>query len=244
MVKYFTSRAFVTDPKDVWDKETTIGLAEHAARLGSLVTYDRRGNVEFFDDFDDPVPGYDTACSSGAYIYRTTETSLTGNYSVKCITPSGSAGYVQLLFYHTNFHVGKIGSQFMFASEDSDYTITLTLLYYSGSKFYLPRIRWSQDTGTLECYSGGGYVSLSPTVKYNGSKHNWGAIKLVVDISELKYVRALFFGHEFDLSDYTIDEEGSATTAPHIISRMEFATTSTSSKTGYFDNYILTDNEP
>jgi len=267
MVKYFTSRAFITDPKDVWNKETTIGLTEHAARVHAPpLVYDRRGNVIYWDDYESPnIKFYPEIKGSGivqrvtGYIYSSPDGnsqnnvgidwgSKFGNYSLMMKCSSGQYDYTSIYYVITDFHIGKLGAQFSFATREDGGYITLGFVYYDGDgEKWMGSVDYYLDTGMLKYLGEDSFYHNIATIPYftgySGEKIPYGTIKLVVDLSTKKYVRALFFGREIDLSTYDM-YHSPFSGIPSLFIRFWIRPTDSVSRTVYVDNFVLTENEP
>ncbi len=84
---------------------------------------------------------------------------------------------------------------------------------------------------------------MLPASEYYPWLRNWATIKLVIDIETNMFVRAIVFGTEYDLSMYAL-EDFAPSLARHVECTTFLATDAAASKTGYFDDFAKTTNEP
>lgn len=248
MVKLHSASMFLKDPVDVWGNEVVIGNAELAARLGSPMMFDRRGDILYHDDFESPTLKCYPRAYGNATSNRSNSYSRSGDFSLKCTTDAivGSGDYAGLMYSHNDFHIGNVGTQisFMCADVANDYKIMNFLYWYDGSNVYRALIYWYNATGKLWYNNSLGVMTeLAGTYKYKYSERNFAAIKLVVDMEKKEYVRVLLFGSEIDMSGIAIENDG-ATSDRYLYTSFTIGNESAVSSTMYFDNYILTENEP
>lgn len=247
MVKLVSSKTFVVDPADAWGNEHVIGLAENAVRTHAPPkTYDRRGDIIYWNEFESGTTKYTpTIDGAGGSINRSIDYANRGDFSLKCVTGAVGADSVSVGYKFTDFHPsGKVGIETMFTSADNNYGIYLDLDYDDGTTMVVSSLRWWQFTNKLEYVNSDGvYTTISTDVKRTIENPNWSSIKLVIDLSTAKYVRALMFGQEFDLSAHDI-RVGITTSIPHIQATFKMMAGENAAKTGYLDNVIFTENEP
>jgi len=248
MVKYFTSRAFVTDPKDVWDKETTIGLAEHAARLGSPSTFDRRGSVLVYDDFESaPLKWYTTLTGTGGLVTYSNEYPYKGSGCMKIVSPSGAGDYSRAYRFIGGIAKGLVGIEITVMFKTTvNCKPSISFQAYTGTKQILAGIRIEQSSTNglsylhdLYPYQDASWTSFN--TDFTISTDIPYPIKFVVDIDNEKYVRCIFGGAEIDMSSYT-PYVASSTYAQYILPEIYVVTSAQA--TMYFDNFILTIEEP
>ena len=192
---------FVKDPVDVWGKEQTIGLAEHAVRTKATSSpYDRRGTLIYWDDFESPSSRYfsETKLYSNGTVARSTDNPKFGDFCLKLTTGSTTNDWVRIYYSVNDFHVGKIGAQFSFATQATHALVCLTMEYYDGSKVWTARLDYNLSTDMLRYYGDdGAYHDLITVPYYKGFAGElipYSTIKLVADFDNKKYVRSLLFG--------------------------------------------------
>jgi hypothetical protein len=246
MVRLIPSQVFVKDPVDVWGKERAMGLAELAVRTHApAIMYDRRGDVIFWNSFESAT---DKFYDGGTNAVRSNDTSRRGDFSLKCTTGAAQWDAAGARYYLTDFHPNTtIGGQTSFASDNVGYDFLMYLQYFDGTTAYAGHMRYDYDTGDLQYWSSAGaWVTFGSALgKYNKALKNWATMKLVIDLQTKKYVRALAFGNEYDLSDHGLQIFASANAA-HLYAESTFRTADLLgvAKVGYLDDVIITENEP
>jgi hypothetical protein len=240
---------FIKDPKDVRGKEVSIGLSELAARsLAVPMTFDRRGDILYWDDFESPTMKCYPRAYGNATANRSVDYSKTGDFSLKCVTDAivGVGDYAGLMYSHNDYHLSKVGTQisFMCADTTNDYKIMNFLYWYDGSNQYQALVYWYNATGKLWYKNSAGVMTeIAGTYKYKYNSRNFATIKLVVDMEKKEYVRVLLFGSEIDMSGIAIQNAG-ASSDRYLYTSFTIGNESAVSSTMYFGNYILTENEP
>jgi len=249
MVKLHSPNVYIKDPVDVWGKEQTIGLAEHAVRTHApAMPFDRRGDVLYWDDFESPTMKCYPRAYGSATSARSIDYSKTGDFSLKCTTDAtvGVGDYAGLLYAHNDFHLSNVGTQisFMCADTVNDYSIMNFLYWFDGSNEYQAIIEWYNATGKLWYRnSSGAMTELAGTYDYKYHTNNFATMKLVVDMANHEYLRVLLFGSEIDMSGIAIQNSGT-TSDRYLYTSFTINNNSAVSSTMYFDNYALTENEP
>jgi hypothetical protein len=238
---------------------TTTDVGELAVRLGSPVSFDRRGNVFWYDDFENgltnkwrptPIPGL--VSLSTEYCYH-------GSKSCKLITNNwvGSSSYV--LVYLAYPSITKLGFSLAFslprnstyAPDGVDCKVEFLVRVYSGSNEETYKIRYSNDTGNLEYYSeAGAYMPFEYNVPLQGIDYITGngipifhVAKVVIDSQNSKYTRFIIDGLEYNLSSYAplIVPD----TTPPLLSFTYYLTTASAAVArSHIDSFIATQNEP
>lgn len=244
MVSLIRSKTYPTDPKDIWGKETTIGLAELAVRTNAPpMLFDRRGDVVFYDNFESPVKKF---AADDGYTWRSTDVAYTGNYSLKANSRLGSGvGRGGPEYFIHNVHSdSRYGVQTLFSTSDDNWRIRIAINYYDTTNSNLFLLGLKSD-GTLQYYdSTGNWQTITTDALYKQNIYMWAFIKVVGDLSTNKYVRAIVFNGEYDLSDYSCYVYPSTKPEPYMFFGMSIEEQEAATKTAYFDNIILTENEP
>ena len=246
-------RIKVWDQPDQFGINTTIGLAEHAARLGSPKAYERRGNMLYHDDYECPtlkaikvvpVGGLGTATRSG-------DTAFMGTVSLKLTTTANATDFVGARYLHMDFNDQTgVGGQVSFSSAqtqaDGFFTVIVRMDLYDGTgSQYRAFITYVPGTNTLQYRNSAGVdVLISSTVFFDADVTNWCTVKLVIDLNKKEYIRFIVFGQTFDLSGIALQQVN----APGEPRRLEYTfylrTDQNAVKIVYIDNHILTDSEP
>ena len=235
---------FIKDPVDKWNKEQTIGLAEHAVRTQFPYIYNKSGNVVLWDDFESPtIKPYVNANNSGS-CNRSTDASLTGDFSMKFVTGNVADNYCYATYYINNFRSGKIGLLANLMTHDVQVEYELDIIYYDGSTKHAGRVKVDVSDGKVYY----GYPTTSThidTISWytSGDRNLFIPIKLVIDIDNDKYDNLYIARNKIDMSNYDLYTE-STSTNQHIETWIWFYTKANVSYTSYMDNVVITDNEP
>jgi len=222
-----------------------IDTGELAARLGSPVTFDRRGNVIFIEEFTDGLARWVTAGSGTGHTQSTTiERWNKRGISCKMTTGDAATNYKQLRHFTPFPVVGKIGFEVSFTIDEnaeymSFYNVAFdgTYGHYGQFRFYPPAMELKYKDST------GDYVSLAAGLNLSTNDKMFHTFKFVHDIKTDRYVRAIFDSYTYDMSALTSfkDEE---TTSIGLQTYLYIRTGSAVSSVMYVDDVILTQNEP
>lgn len=229
---------------DVAGYTLTEDLAELAARLGSICTFDRRGSIFFLDDFASGVgkweltgpdngeafDGFSGYAQSGGYCGRITTGAVDGNlahiarwFPFPQLVKVGFEISFTLDAYISEFRVGFYGptdTKYMHAA--IFYYVPTDTLYYNNYK------------GTM--------IPLASGLNLLKADYCFHTVKLVIDLTTNKYVRCILNNIEYDLSDYAY-YVGGVLTKQYMIAYQEVITGENTSAVIYVDNAIITRDE-
>lgn len=237
--------AVLTDPEDVFGNPHYIGAAELAARLGSIDRFERQGQVLMLDSFEDGFPRFTSITSgAGASVILSSDGARSGAYSVKVLS---SATNNQESGIETSIPLLKnvrTGCEISAVVPPADCYWVSYFTVYTGTTVYTSRVRYLPVSQVLQIWnSAGAWVTVATGVTTNQGGINWTTIKLVVNPSTGFYSRVLFNGTLVDLSAYAMQSAASST-APSIYISPRIATQESATVGTYFDDVILTQNEP
>lgn len=222
-----------------------LDMGELAARLGSIVTYDRRGDVIFLDDFEDGLIRWLQATSgTGAAIAVDTTRARNGAQSVKLT--GGSDGNRNALISHRQAiqFLGRIGFEISFMHDGSYESFANHLEVNNGSGTWAFEVRYTLASKLLE-YSDedGNYQTLDASLTINNASGLFHTIKVVLDLDAMEYVRALVDTDSYDLSGIGGFKSSSAD-IPEIFAQARHVSRSGQNDVVYVDDAIITQNEP
>jgi len=244
MVKLQTSRVYVNDPVDAWNKELSIGPAEQAVRSQFPYVYNRSGNVILWDDFENQtIKPYLYAGGTGT-CNRSASKALFGDFSMKFVTGNVAGDGCCAQYDLNNFREGKVGAMANLMTNDVQIRYVMTISYYDGSTKYVGRVVVDVPSGNVY-YGYPTSTTLIDTVSWytSGSRDLWMPIKLVVDLNNRLFDTLYIARNEIDMSSvdlYTIAN----TTQQHMNISISPETKQNAAYTVYMDNVIITDNEP
>lgn len=227
--------------------ETIAGLSdlgELAARLGSIVTFDRRGNVIWMDDFESGIEAWETYISGAGEVLWVPTYHRNGGFCLKMST-APITDYVCDIFTQIAYPIlGKFGFESSFTRDSQLSSFRIVVSFYNGTNLISASIRWTAATKTW-AYLGADnvYYDLSPTIDFVSAVTVFNTVKLVCDFANNKYVRLIANNTTYDLANLGMYIQ-SDTTGPHLELRIRITTNTDMASTAYIDDVIETQNEP
>ena len=221
-----------------------IDTGELAARLGSIDTFDRRGNVLWLDDFNSPTLKWLDQSNFAGAVTLSIRYPYMGAQSAYFQTDDTAWNYSEIKRYFAYPLNDRLGFEFWFALlEDTTY-VEIQLGIDDGIKQRLWKHKIDVANNTLEVYHNGVFV-VYETLPNDILASRWcyNSFKLVVDMQTLHYVRSLFNNVEYDLSGY-IPLSGLTLGNYFVDCRITVRTTTAAAANMYLDNFIYTFNEP
>ena len=230
-----------------WKTKTISAIADNAelaVRLGSIDTFDRRGNVVWMDDFEGIGQKWRYSYS---FAVGTTTLSATrcyrGSTSMKQVTNTNIDDYAEIWKILPNPSNSSLGIEATLYQDDSSGYYVMYLLGYTGTTYYSAAVKW--DWATHNVYyqdDTPGWVLLDSVPFKNWVDEYWLPIKIVLDWSTFRYKRIIVGENEYDMSAFDLYHAASVQRASIQI-RIGQHTAAAAAKTGYVDNVILTQNE-
>jgi hypothetical protein len=232
----------------VYPSQTThplFDMGELAARLGALVTYDRRGGVIWQNGFDLGLDSFGT------------NTVKTGSEVVLVATPHETPPFA------CNLHLGavsgataginrrlevpaslNIGAAISFRPSTDHDRLQLDIHYNDGTYKTSAFARFDPDAGTIAIYKQGpAWQTVKSSIPDVIGPSAFVHFKIVVDLHNNQWLRLLFGNDEVDISDYAPHRAVDATSP-----RIEFNLFNYSEKVlvndCWVDNVIITASEP
>jgi hypothetical protein len=228
--------------------ETIVGISdmgELAARLGSIVTFDRRGNIIWMDDFESGIEGWVASSFYGGHTFLWVPTyHRTGGFCARLIT-GGNTGYDIAITASLPYPIlSKMGVEISFLRGANLANIQITLILYDGINMKEGLVFWNASTGEFRCeYTGGPWYSLTPTIQFTPDFRIFNTLKLVCDFTSDKYSRLIANNISYDLSVLPLYEVP-LVAAPRLDVRVMIETNTDDNAEIYLDDAILTQNEP
>jgi len=237
--------AVLTDPEDTFGNANFMGAAELAARLGSVDTYERRGQVLFLDSFDQGVGKWvQNSAGTGADLKPYINNARTGSVCAEVTT--GSAGFLNsaIVHYFSPSSLKAIGFEMSFTKSASHTYIDLQIQIYDGSYVHNAQVRYDVAAATLSYKdSDGAWQSFASSVFLYSSSALFHSAKLVIDPETSKYVRFLVGNLTYDLSAYSYQKTVSALQVHGIVTFYTWGAAASNIKS-LVDDAIITQNEP
>jgi len=222
-----------------------IDTGELAARLGSIDTFDRRGNVVWMDDFEGPILKWDViAVGTGAAVVLDTTYVKNGSQSVKLTTGDAVGNYAEISRSLSLPVETRLGLEASFTSTDHLSYYYFSLAIYDGSLEHIARITYKPPTDILEARdSPTTSKTIASALKLYPLEGLFNTIKFVIDYSTKKYVRCILNEVEYPIPTVTYATATNYTT-PYAKLIIHIVTGYNSNQSMYLDNVIFTQNEP
>lgn len=220
-------------------------LAELAARLGSIVTFDRRGNVIWMDDFEHSLNKWAISLTgAGGSVAITNEKARTGALSCKVVTGDETNDYAHIIHREPYPVLSRLGLEFSLLTTEEKAVLYFIFTIYTGTYRHSAGIKYDLETHAWQYRtSAGPWAALPTTAKLTQSSYLFHTLKLVIDTTTHYYVRFIGDNVAYDMSALAY-RYGADPTDPQIEIGLSFYPTEDASKTIYYDDVILTQNEP
>jgi hypothetical protein len=220
-------------------------LGELAARLGSPITHDRRGDVVWWDDFECGLTKWGSALSgTGAAAALSTARARNGRSSA-LLTAGSDAGASALIAHNQTIpRLSRLGFEFSFSLGGAIASLSWELLLFDGTTTLSAIITWGDAANALTYRnSGGGGTVFATGVDLLAEATMFHTGKVVVDRAAGQYVRFVLDSTEYDLSGIAA-LTGASVVAPRLTVDVALLGNAGSNNTVYVDDVILTQNEP
>lgn len=220
-------------------------LAEHAARLGSISIFDRRGDVVLLDDFQDGIrPWSSTLAGTGAAFSLSPDHFLSCGHALSATCPSDNGFDIILQRYIPYTPHAPIGLELAFTLATYITAFRVDLAIYDGQNLTHALLRYVHATNRLQYFDSiGAYIDLTPTITLRSDSRVFNHIKLVVDPTTPVYVRAILNHQSYPMTNILAYSTPTPTT-PVLIMQATFIGTAAHNPTAYLDNVIITQDEP
>jgi len=236
---------------DWWGVEPTSTVhqmqdaGELAVRLGSPVSYDRRGNVVWYDDFGDGLGKWlAVTAGTGAGVSLTSASVYSGAYSAKLVGGSDGLMYVYIVRYFFDPVRGGVGVEVSFELAGVPTVVEFQASHYDGTNYYQYWVRWVSATADFEYQdSAGAWQDIDANKPLIASQTAWHTVKLVFDTVNEKYARAMLDDEEYSLAGISPQFAASAL-EPSVRVAIWAYSANGSNRYARIDNVILTQNEP
>jgi len=224
---------------------TLSDMAELAARLGSINTFDRRGDVIWLDDFENNINKWLTyAVGTGGSVALSNDRARNGAMSAKLVTPSDALLAARIYRDFPYPEVGKIGAEISFTIDNDLDFFQLGLQFWTETKYTNSLLRYLPSEKALYYADSDGVIKvLLSNVNLFATTPLFHTLKLVVDIKTDKYVRALLDSYYVDMSDIACRTTTGVYTKD-MNSQIVAMGKAGLNITIYIDDFILTQNEP
>jgi len=220
-------------------------MGEVAARLGSIVTFDKRGDVVDFDNFEEPVLkwGY-TYYDALSTVYLSSDNPKSGSQSVRFYVPAVVGNWAYIFKTTSPLGSKNIGVEISFSAIHGAKTLEILLEHYDGEYLRKAGARFHQSEGKLyiedENYSWLEVANIGDTLY---SVFVYYTMKLVCNFDTGKYSRLLFSNRQIDLSNKAIWKTAD-TSAPSLTQYIRTEVLGSANTVCFLDDFVLTQAEP
>jgi len=237
--------AFPVDEMDVWDQYVALGNAELAARLGSPVSYERSGQVQLMESFENGRQLWlESISGTGSATELDPTTAKTGGYSIKLTGGSTLGRSAKVYMTKGLLPIGRMGLALSFAIPTWFESLTILLQQYTGTTYYFAGVRFNHAGGQIQLLNSlGNWTNMVAFTIYPREKEFWSTMKLVVDLTENEYDKLRWNASEYDWSAYPMKSGGSAEAA-RVRIEVELISDAAENDIAYLDDIILTGSEP
>ena len=216
---------------------------ENAARRGSPITYDRRGDVVWYDDCESAIVRW-TITSAGAGSGASTVTTVYpwGDRALRLRAVFAAGSFCQADKYLPKTREGILGLEFNAFSQQTAAAPQHWLRWCDGSKTYIGGIKIQANGFVYYWDSTGNWTLLLNILGFNPFWWLWSNIKFTMDV-ENGYYRWLRLDNYFvDMSTLQL-QNVAGVQRPHTDIRLR-TDGNVAAQNLYTDNVILTQNEP
>jgi len=226
---------------------TLTNMAELAVRLGSINTFDRRGDVVWFDDFESGAinkwenlvhisPG---AVTPSAVMAR--NGAFSAMFTGAGVAPTGTG-----IYHYERFPVlGLVGFEASFTLQIGLDRVEFLSDFFDGADSRFFGVRYNQATQTLEYVDRlGAWVPLATGLDIFGYISLFHTIKFVVDLRSNQYVRCLLDNRSYPMANIAGQVVVGAPAVPCWRILAASLSDTVTGVVNYMDDIILTQNEP
>ena len=220
-------------------------LGELAARLGSIVSHDRRGDVIWLDGFEDGLDKWQpTTSGSGAAVDLSTSRARNGLFSARLVAGSDTNRLAQIRRFLPFPSLSAFGLEISFGPPTTIDSLLLTLEINHGASRVQFQVRYRDTDDDLQYRdSVGAYITFATDITLIDTNRIFHTAKLVVDGRLGQYLRFIWDNTEYDLSG-----NAGFTVAPLTVARMDviidLVGRAGQNDIVYVDDVIITQNEP
>lgn len=236
--------AFSVDAEDQWSETLLTGNSELADRLGGPAAYDWRGQVLTFSTFEHGKESlYATLGAADAVIAISPDYSLMGGYSLKmfgCAADPWTAKVQGLVGTNPTDRVGLTVCWSGYYTYDK---VHFALFVRKAATRYIGRMEYDPGSGTISYMDSDGNFQSLGAVWLTNYPYAFNWLKLVIDVSTGKYVRALLNDVEYDLSAHSLDTDALGFSKAIELEIVVYSADGENYGI-YLDRWVITVNEP
>jgi hypothetical protein len=219
-------------------------MAELAARLGSPITYDRRGSLIWHYDFTDGIGDVGPAGVLGGGVVLEADVWEHPPFCCELFTGASAISQASIERRIPIPQSLRVGFQASLRVGPGVDLASVILEHFDGSTRHNTWLQYKPSDATLKVLTLGSVnVTLSSAVPNLTTGYYFAHFKVVADLSDHSLVRGLLDTNEYDLSGYTMSTQADAS-APHIRGKVLLANTEAVAASLWVDSMIFTAAEP
>jgi len=221
-----------------------IDNAEVAARLGSIDTFDRRGNLVWMDDFEKGAAKWNLAGNGLGNTQAISATRARNGQSSMLLT-CGSNGLLnaQMGKYMPLPALKTIGVEMSFSLGANVSRFSFNVWLYYNNRLYKAQLAFHvADEEIYYMNSAGANVLLDASHTFRETSSYWTTVKLVVDWSTGRYIRAIINDATYDLSAQLMNNTALVSDR-YLYVLIDGYSVAASNGTIFVDDVIITQNE-
>lgn len=220
-------------------------LAELAARLGSIVTFDRRGDVILMDSFESGLGAWRPSGSAPDYdISVSPHYSTRGGYSIKLTGASAAPSIAQIALYRGESFSTRYGLEGSFSIATTIEAFVIGLSVYTGTDYYYTAAAYDHATKTVQVYKAPGtFQTIASLELAENVPWQFNRIKVVMDITTGYNARILLNANEYSTSQYPLHHV-TITHTPCLCLELSVKAVLGENHIAYVDDVIATQDEP
>lgn len=219
-------------------------MAELGARLGSVMTYRRTGDLFFSEDFSHGMGSWIwDAVPPASFLVLQSDITLSGGVALECTTAAVGLATTEIHRYFPLSTTGRIGAGFGYDAGTNKERFEVTLGGHDGTNRYYGNIHWNLATHHLQYRPRvGANVLIDILHPALIERKLFTQFKLVVDFTLLEYVSLAVNEVTYDLSGILLPFAASSSRPSYYVN---FTCTGNAGGiySSYLDNVILTRNE-
>ncbi len=232
----------------VGPKTTTYGLddlGEHAVRLGSPHSFDRRGDVIAADTFDQGMGEWSSNWNGTlAAVSLWMGENRQGPFCVALTAGSSANGWAGIGRSVPYTVRSRVGLEASIGLDPNTFYWEWALTWRDDVRLWDARMRYDFQNQNLDYWDNAGrWQPFATGVRVGSWSGVWHTGKLVIDLTTSMYVRALFAENEYDLSMHAI-QRGLPTNRVELQASLRHYGVLTFNPVGKVDSVIMTRNEP
>jgi len=220
-------------------------LGELAARLKSIDTFDRRGNVIWMSDMEDgmsPLERYGNPAA--AVSVWSQDQARSGSFSIRCTTAAVAGSYAGIRKYLPYSVVGQLSLEISFTVPDVNAYHYFFFSLSAQGRDVTPQLQYIRQTQNFQLMDElFAWHDFAAPLVLREQVNMFHTVKLVCDFVEGRYMRIIVDGTEYNVSQFLCPNVPGGV-QPFLMFNARYHTNVNVALTTYYDDVILKQNEP